>query len=65
MGSELHGLWGFVLSPFRAGDLDLISLEQAAGLQVDSGVEVLCCCGAIAQAAELEGPEREATLVAT
>jgi dihydrodipicolinate synthase/N-acetylneuraminate lyase len=65
LGSELHGLWGFVLSPFEAGDLDLVSLEQAAAFQVDAGVEVLCCCGAIAQAPELEAPEREATLVAT
>jgi dihydrodipicolinate synthase/N-acetylneuraminate lyase len=65
LGSELHGLWGFVLSPFQAGNLDLVSLEQAAAFQVDAGVDALCCCGAIAQAPQLERAEREATLDAT
>jgi dihydrodipicolinate synthase/N-acetylneuraminate lyase len=65
LGAELHGLWGFVLSPFQHGDLDLRALEQAAAFQVDAGVDVLCCCGAIAQAPELELAEREATLDAT
>jgi 1-pyrroline-4-hydroxy-2-carboxylate deaminase len=65
VGTELHGLWGFVLSPFAQGDLDLEALEQAARFQVDAGVDVLCCCGAIAQAAELRSAEREAALAAT
>jgi 5-dehydro-4-deoxyglucarate dehydratase len=64
-GSELHGLWGFVLSPFSGGELDTAALARAAALQAEAGVDVLCCCGAIAQAAQLEPAERDAALAAT
>lgn len=64
MSGDLHGLWSFVLSPFDGADLDLRAFEAAAVFQVDAGVDVLCCCGAIAQAAELAPAEREAALAA-
>ena len=64
-GTDLHGLWGFVLSPFAQAELDLPALGRAASFQVDAGVDVLCCCGAVAQADVLSPAEREASLTAT
>ena len=64
MGAELRGLWGFVLSPFRDGVLDAEALERVAAYQVGAGVDVLCCCGAIAQADVLEQAERDSSLAA-
>jgi 5-dehydro-4-deoxyglucarate dehydratase len=64
VSDALHGLWGFVLSPFARGALDVRALGEAARLQVDAGVDVLCCCGAIAQADVLDSDEREASLEA-
>jgi dihydrodipicolinate synthase/N-acetylneuraminate lyase len=65
VAADLHGLWGFVLSPFAEGELDLAALGEVASFQVDAGVDVLCCCGAIAQADVLSPAEREASLTAT
>ncbi|MDX6560198.1 MAG: 5-dehydro-4-deoxyglucarate dehydratase [Gaiellales bacterium] len=62
--AELHGLWGFVLSPFVEGELDLGALAESAAFQVEAGVDVLCCCGAIAQSDVLDAAEREASLSA-
>jgi 4-hydroxy-tetrahydrodipicolinate synthase len=60
--ADLHGLWGFALSPFADGELDARALEESVAFQVEGGVDVVCCCGAIAQADVLDAAEREASL---
>jgi 4-hydroxy-tetrahydrodipicolinate synthase len=64
LGVELQGLWGFALSPFAHGELDCDALAAGAAFQVAGGVDVLCCCGAIAQADVLAAAERESALAA-
>jgi 4-hydroxy-tetrahydrodipicolinate synthase len=64
VGTELHGLWGFALSPFAGAELSCEALEAAAAFQVEGGVDALCCCGAIAQAETLDRAERDAALAA-
>jgi dihydrodipicolinate synthase/N-acetylneuraminate lyase len=61
-GAPLSGLWGFPLTPFAEGGIHLDRLAAGVEHQVAGGVDVVCGCGAIAQAETLTGGERAAIL---
>jgi len=73
----LRGIWGFPLTPFAGGGIDLDALARAVEHQATGGVDVLCACGAIAQGdlltseewracvAEIVGASRRIPVVAT
>jgi dihydrodipicolinate synthase/N-acetylneuraminate lyase len=60
--STLRGLWGFPLTPFDGRGISLERLSAAVEHQVAGGVDVVCGCGAIAQADTLSLEERAAIL---
>jgi dihydrodipicolinate synthase/N-acetylneuraminate lyase len=53
---RLRGIWGFPLTPFAGGRVDLEALATAVDYQVAGGVDVICACGMIA---EIESLTRE------
>jgi len=58
IGPTLRGLWGFPLTPFTAGGVNVDLLAKQALFQLDGGVDVLCACGSIAQGDQLSPGER-------
>ncbi len=56
--ARLRGIWGFPLTPFRGGEVDLDLLADLTERQIDGGVDVICVCGAIAQGEALTLAER-------
>jgi dihydrodipicolinate synthase/N-acetylneuraminate lyase len=62
IGATLPELWGFPLTPFDAGEICLDRLSAGVEHQVAGGVDVVCACGAIAQADTLSPKERATVL---
>jgi dihydrodipicolinate synthase/N-acetylneuraminate lyase len=56
------GIWGFPLTPFAGSRIDHEQLAAGAEHQLRGGVDVLCACGMIAQAEQLNESERAACL---
>ncbi len=56
MASTLRGLWGFPLTPFVGGAVDVAALAALVAVQVRS-VDVLCACGVIAEVESLSFDE--------
>ncbi len=59
---DLRGIWGFPVTPFRDGSVDLGLLAELCERQLEGGVDVLCACGAIAQGELLTPAERRQSM---
>jgi dihydrodipicolinate synthase/N-acetylneuraminate lyase len=62
---RLRGIWGFPLTPFAGGRVDLEALATAVEYQVAGGIDVICACGMIAEIESLTGEEWRACAAET
>ena len=63
--TDLRGIWGFPLTSFTNGQVDLDALAEGIELQLSGGIDVLCACGLIAEIESLTKDEWHACAAAT
>jgi dihydrodipicolinate synthase/N-acetylneuraminate lyase len=61
----LRGIWGFPLTPFAGGGVDLEALATAVEYQVAGDIDVICACGLIAEVESLTREEWRACAAET